>query len=231
VAPLLTVHLDFDKTLGIVFAVLTGVFNLDPNAFGRDSDDGGLCFLPGFTSVNRAAISFGVPLLLLGWTVLVAGAGFAWDQLRQRQAQPGTAEPGLSSRWRQGVIKATLLACNLSYSSLLKTTFALLSCVEVQGRGQRLLIAGGVTCFTSWQLGLIPVIIVLALAPVAFALWLSHLLKAHTIVGTAVEQRVALFSDEWYLWPAFTYFERLLLLLAHSFVPFRARSWVLFTVI
>jgi len=169
--------------------------------------------------------SYSMPLLMVAWSLCIGGAFAVVQWVRVRRG----VDEGCSFRLRrQGVTKALLLSLSLGYSTLLKTTLSLLHCVHVEGHGDVLLIAGNVTCYTPWQLGLFVLTGGLFLFPLFLALWLHRRVHSSSFVGSAAEALVKPFRPNRHFWPAVVFSERLVLVVLFSFTPVQARPWALF---
>jgi len=222
IAPLVSSGVEPPDTAGVLTHI-TNIFNLDFDA--SNGATGGVCFAPGLNSVSKRALAYGVPLLMLGWTVVV----LLFLRVRASGGGHGATETtmGVVMCRQQGIIRAVLTSLSLGYSTLLRTTFTLLHCIPLEGRGTRLLVSGGVTCYTVWQRCLFVVVVVLALYPLAFAFWLHRQMRLPCFRGSAAERLVASFREGRELWPAAVFGERLVLVLLYTFGG-GGRDWAMF---
>jgi len=218
IAPLASAGLSLNNdVVEAISEVVLGVFNLQ--VADGSGEGGGVCFAPGITAISKAGLNIMVPLLLLGWTMLFGLVAYSRHRFR-RGARA-------SHRWQEGFIQGLLSSTTLGYSTLLKVTLSLLQCVPVETLGQRLLINGGIECYTTWQQALFAVVVGLSMFPVGLWLWLRKQLTAPDFVGSKAEDLTAPFAFNRRVWPAVVFAERFVLVLIGAMSSEERRPWVM----
>jgi len=152
-----------------ILSFFTSLFTLSPEGLG-------LCFAPDLTMAQGMSINLlGPAALCLAVCVLL---GISTVVTRLHWANPTTTSGPVSRALSRGsYAHAALSVTELAFSTTVKTVFELVQCVDVGGT-IRLLHAGGVECYTPWQVAVLLASVPLVLYPV-FLLRLAHLARRH----------------------------------------------------
>mmetsp|Transcript_60614 Transcript_60614/g.131550 ORF Transcript_60614/g.131550 Transcript_60614/m.131550 type:complete len:390 (-) Transcript_60614:191-1360(-) len=237
IVPLVSVGLEdpASSQSGVINVLIAG-FNLDLQGNGAGLGEG-VCLFRGMTSVLKLVVGSSVPLLMISWSMAIRGMVSvlyhsrhtnAHMQLPRPESNNETETPRRKIHWRQGGNQAVLVSLTLGYSTLLKNTFTLLHCVEVEGLGLRLLVSGNVECYNSWQHALAVIVTILAMFPLGLVLWLRHQMNCPSFVGSAAESYLNAFTRKRWYWPAGIFAERLFLVVVFTFTPEVHRPYYLF---
>jgi len=195
--------------------VLSGLLSVASLRLSGFSSGGGLCLFPSLDSMQLEAMNYIPPAIIMCWLVVFTVVAMAYKRLRkvpvgnqQRRLRLGRVWAGLSA--------TGLELGEFTYMSILRTTFSLLQCREVEG-SLVLYIQGDTLCYTVVQRLLIVVSVPLVLYPFAI-LRLALRASPRTAVGNAVWNALcAPYRDSCRLFAGQNLLRRLLITMVFTF--------------